>query len=133
MLWFEFALALLLGLLLAMLLVMAVGWRAPGRDGAGAALLFVFLVVLLGAWAAALWLPPLGPAVMGAYWVGPLFAAIVFGLILVAAAPPRPTGARAEVVEGTPEGEAVATAFGIFFWILLLGLLLAVILGYVLD
>ncbi len=129
MVWFDLVFALVLGVLVAFLLVALLGWRAPGSDAAGAGLLFVFLVVLLGAWGAALWMPAYGPVLAGGYWVAPLAIGLILALLLVAAGPPPPRR-RPEIVEGTPEGEAAATAFGVFFWILLLAMALIIILGY---
>jgi hypothetical protein len=92
-----------------------------------------FLIVFLASWSARLWISPLGPMFLGVAWVPILIVAIIFALILAATAIP-PKNPRKEIIEKqigvtTDEGES-SVAFGAFFWVLLIILAVAVIVGY---
>jgi hypothetical protein len=95
-------------------------------------LVMVFVLLFLFAWAGAAWIGPAGPALLGVYWLpGVVVTVLIFLLLAVFArsGPPRTTReARAEL-------EAVQTAarfFGIAIWILIAGLVLAIIIAYLL-
>jgi hypothetical protein len=137
MLVWDIVLALIVAVIFSLLLVAAAGRRGPGP---WAGFLFFFLVLFLAVWAAGVWLRPIGPVVYGGYWVGALVVGVLIALLLAAAVPPGPRVTPVEVEtppEGapaeTPEEEAVTTALGVFFWILLLGLIAAIVLGYVIE
>lgn len=145
--WITLLFAFVVALILAGLLVGGVGWRHPGAarpaDAWGAGL-FVFLLLLLFVWSAALWVPA-GPVVWDVYWVPPLAVGLFVALILAAAVPVtrEPPGAPPRSVEETPppgeatppeEPEATAAGlFGVFFWVLLVGLAIAIIVGIMAD
>ncbi|MFO7893117.1 MAG: hypothetical protein R6U63_05250 [Longimicrobiales bacterium] len=118
----EIILAFAIGLLLA--LIFAYGL---GRTGPWGGFVWFFLVVFLTAWAVGLWVEPVGPALWGAAWVPILFGAL-FVALLVAAIPPRPAR-PADVAE--PDAVGTAAAVGLFFWLLVVILLIAIIFAYV--
>jgi hypothetical protein len=118
----EIVLAFIFGLLLALLF--SYGFGRPGPWGG---FLWFFLVVFLAAWAVGLWVEPVGPVLWGAAWV-PIFFGALFVALLVAAMPPLP-GRPAEVAE--PEAPATAAALGLFFWLMMAVVVLAIIFAYV--
>lgn len=90
------------------------------------------LVIFLVTWAGGLWLTPFGPTVFDVAWLPFLFVGLIVTLLLVAVVPPaRPPRTYGEAVAEAQAEEAVIAAFSIFFWILLIGLFLTIILGYV--
>lgn len=97
-----------------------------------------FVVVFLGAWLGALWLQPIGPAFYGVHWLPLLFIGIIFALLLAATSPPPPRRplrervAEQELAASDPAGEMAMTVVAVswFLWVLLIGLVLAVVLGY---
>ena len=100
-----------------------------GREAAPG-FLFAFILFFLFAWAGGLWLGPFGPAVFGVYWLpGIILVVLVFLLlgIFVDPAPRTKQEARAEL----ETRQAIGTLFGVFFWLLIAGLVVAIILGYV--
>lgn len=99
-----------------------------GRPGPWGGFLWFFLVVFLGAWAIGLWAEPVGPAAWGVAWVPILFGALLLAL-LIAAIPPTGT-APAAAPEPDVGTAAVVGALGVFFWALLVGLLLAILLAF---
>jgi hypothetical protein len=75
-----------------------------------------FVVVFLATWAGQLWLHPFGPIVWGIAWF-PLFTtSIFFWFLILALIPPMPTKTTEAA---TMPDSAPATAFGIFFWVML--------------
>lgn len=94
-----------------------------------------FLVLFLATWAGGIWMTPMGGAVWGVHWFPFLLTAIIVALLLAAAtAVEEPPETTVELVdEGKMERErrATAAAFGVFFWVLLLALAIAIILRYV--
>ncbi|MEJ2589482.1 MAG: hypothetical protein P8165_18245, partial [Deltaproteobacteria bacterium] len=78
------------------------------------------------------WMEPRGPVFYGTPWLGLLLTGIFVSLLILAvAAPVRPVKPRtpAEAEEVREEVET-ATAFGVFFWIVVIGLFIAVLISY---
>jgi hypothetical protein len=133
--------ALLVALLFT--LVFSASYRKRGSWGA---LLIFFLIIFLASWAGQLWINPIGPMVYGVSWVPLIFVGLVFAFLLMAASPPQPpkrkgttggigaSGISASNApadsESTEEEEVAALAVGVFFWILLIVLFVAIVLGY---
>jgi len=92
------------------------------------------LLLFLFTWAGGAWVRPYGPVSPGYAWLPFLFFGLFFVLLLAAAVPPRSPRNRKEAVrQARAENEAeevTAVALGIFFWILLAGLILALIFRY---
>lgn len=97
----------------------------------GSSLLAFFLILFALTWATGLWVVPFGVPVMGTYWLPFLTLGVLFSILLLALAQPvRPV----EEEEVNPRQREAATpdreAFGVFFWILMVLLFLAIIAGY---
>jgi hypothetical protein len=120
-------------LILSSLLTWGLGWRHPGgSDAVGASLMFLFLVLLFAMLAGGIWIRPWGPVVWGSPWLALLLIGLFVSLLVLAiAAPgPRPPRTPTEAAVQRQGATAAATAFGVFFWVLVLGLLIAVVGGY---
>lgn len=131
MFFYEMLLAIALALIVFAILAPSGRYRG---EGIPLLLFFVPLLILL-IWAGGAWLTPVGPPVAGVYWVGFLLPALFLLLLLFAlstpSAPPRREG---EVMPGNAEEEAAAgtaVAFSIFFWILLVAAIVAIVVAYV--
>lgn len=133
MLVVDLMVTLLVALLIGSVFVFAFGWGGDDRGGAWSALLFFVLIVWIATWAVGGWVTPVGPLVWGAPVVTFLLLAIVFALVLAAAAPARP---RRRYTAGVPPApadraeESAALGYGIFFWILFSVLLVALVARY---
>jgi hypothetical protein len=92
-----------------------------------------FLVVFLGAWTGGIWITPIGPAVLGVYWLSFFAVGLVFALVLeaVAAFSVRPPGSQADNVQkDRREERQIEAVLGVFFWILVLTFIGALVFGY---
>ncbi|HOP27386.1 MAG TPA: hypothetical protein PLM22_09260 [Candidatus Sabulitectum sp.] len=126
----DILIALLFALLLSTVLGWGLRWRHPGRGGSAiASAMFLFVVLFVTMWLAALIIPEWGPIYSGSSWLGMLLAGLFISLIILAVATPdwrrRPAAASEEGVE-VRESAAV---FGCFFWALLILFLMVLILG----
>lgn len=135
MLFIDVLFALLVAMVLSLLLApLAAPHRARGGGSATAAFLFFFLILFFATWAGGVWLTPFGPTVWGGYWLPFVLIGLFVALLLAAAAEPtRGDSIRrrtAPVQEAEAETVAV-TMFGMLFWILMIGLVAAVIARYV--
>lgn len=132
MFFYEMLLAIALALIV--FAILAPSGRYRGGEGVSILLFFVPLLVLL-IWAGGAWLTPIGPPVANVYWVGFLIPALFLLLLLFAlATPSAPPRREGEVVPANAEEEAVAgttVAFSIFFWILLVAAIVAIVVAYV--
>lgn len=122
----EVTLALILALLVALFFGPVLGRRGPWGS-----IFLVFLVVFLGALAAALWVEPTGPEVMGISWIPMFFVALLLALLLASSTPAGEVTERPDAAEEEQRTRQLA-ALGIFFWGLLLSLAAVVALGVVL-
>ena len=124
MVFAEIVLALLLGVLFALLFGALFGSR-EGIPG----FVMLFLVFFLFAWAGGLWLGPLGPAIIGVYWLPGLVVTLLIFLLIGALAYHRPVStreARAEI----EARRATERVFGILIWILIGALIVAILVAY---
>ncbi len=107
-----------------------------GRVGPWEGWIWFALLLFLFTWTGGAWVRPYGPASPGYTWLPFLFFGLFFALLLAAAVPPRPPRNRREAVRQARKAneaeEFTAVALGIFFWILLVGLILSLILRYAL-
>lgn len=90
---------------------------------------FFFLIILFAAWAGALWINPVGPALWGVAWIPAVITALVFALILAAVESEKP-GKEVAGQGVTTNGRGSPAVAGTFFWFLLVLLLIVIILGY---
>lgn len=118
--------AFLLAIILTLLL--AVGFRGQSW---GAGLLFFFLILFLATWAGGLWLTPVGPIMLGVPWMSFLLVALIVGLILVSLTPDgRRRRGKPIASEKVSAQAETAIAVDVFFWILIGGLLIAIVARY---
>ena len=121
---------LLFALVIACILtiIFAVGFR---RQEWGAGLLLFFLILFLATWAGGLWLTPIGPLWWGVPWLSFLLVGLVIALLLVALIP----AGRPPRINRDPRRQARASAetlmaIDIFFWVLIVGLLVTIVIRY---
>ena len=99
------------------------------RPGPWNNVLVFFLIILLTAWAAAIWIGPVGPAFLGIFWLPIIVVGFIAALLLTSVrSSPRPrTQTVSAAYEQEQKREQVKSLFDIFFWILI-GLLFLIIL-----
>ncbi|MCW3075469.1 MAG: hypothetical protein JWO32_78 [Bacteroidetes bacterium] len=98
------------------------------HKGPWGAVWLVFVTIFLASWAGYLWINPFGPMVMGVS-VMPIFVVgLIFAFILAAVTVPTPVKKKELVTE--EEVSPTTVAIGIFFWIVLLILIIAIATGY---
>ena len=123
----HFLFALAIALILA--LIFGAGF---GRHRWGADLLIFFLLLFLFTWAGGLWITPFGPAFWGVPFFSFLLVGLLFALLLAAVIPAAgEIPARGSAAEKVREGEkSAAIAINLFLWLLIAGLIIAIIAGY---
>lgn len=134
MFWFDLIWAFLLAWVFVLLLTGPLGWRHPRKPDSPVAetILFLFLIFFLAIWAGGVWIAPFGPVIAGRSWL-PFVLVGLFLLLLIAAAsaPREPPRTATEARLEAEEAAAVGTALSVFFWILLLGLMAAILVAYI--
>jgi hypothetical protein len=109
-------------------LVFAIGFR---RQGWGIGLMLFFLILFLATWSGGLWLTPIGPLWRGIHWLSFLLVGIITALMLVALTPDgRSTRTAADPKRETAAEAQPLLAIDVFFWILIVGLLVTIIIRY---
>lgn len=93
-----------------------------------------FMVVFLGAWAGGIWITPIGRTILGVYWLSFFAVGLVLALVLeaVAAFSVRPPeSATGDIQKDRKEEHEIEVVLGVFFWILVLTFIGAIVLGYI--
>lgn len=126
---------MLFALILTILVIalLAPSERYAGRSGA-AGLAFFFLLFFPLIWLGGAWMTPVGPPIAGVYWLSFVLPAF-FLLALLFALDPGPrvrqvadTGSDEFAKQEQPD--SVEVTFSIFFWVLLVCAIVALILRY---
>jgi hypothetical protein len=123
---------LLVALVFALLLTIlfAAGFR---QKGPWASLVLFFLIIFLATWAGGIWVYPVGHPIRGINWMAFLFVGLVIALLLAAAVPSNKKTSSVELVDPQEEKthkKVAWGALGIFFWILIVALIVAIVAGY---
>jgi hypothetical protein len=125
MFFVDFSFALVVGLLLTALFAAIFDARGPW-DIWWAFLLIVFLA----AWVGGVWVTPFGPTLFEVAWLPFLFVGLIFALLMAAIPPTRPRTYGKAVAEARAEETAV-TVLSIFFWLLIVLMVIALIVAYI--
>ncbi len=103
-------------------------------------LIWLFLVLFLGTWAGGVWLKPFGPKLWGVPWMAFLLAGLVIVLFLVISFPRRAPRGRHETLDMLERieqdkklEEVTYITLSIFFWVLLAGFVVLIILRYIIG
>jgi len=94
----------------------------------GSFLAFILILILAGI-AAEAWIPDAGPVYYDVAWIPTLFVIILFPLLLASASPPRRDLETRSAAAETPVESREASVLGVFFWIFMIFLLVAVLFG----
>lgn len=123
---------ILVALFLAFLVVW--GLTAFAGEGGGVGGWPVFLLFFFAILAGGVWMTPVGPPLVGVYFVPFLFMAIFIALFWAAAPPPPKRRRRTDM---SPPGSTLqedaqgsATGLGTLFWLLLVGLAMVTLFRY---
>lgn len=123
--------AILIALFFTLLLAFALKMKGPWGS-----LWLIFLVILLGVWAASLWIEPAGPVYWNIAWLPLLTIGLILALVLIAAIPTAREQRRLSTEETDENSETsknekrTIVAVSAFFWILLAILAFTIIIGY---
>ncbi|HER44136.1 MAG TPA: hypothetical protein ENO08_06720 [Candidatus Eisenbacteria bacterium] len=102
-----------------------------GRRGPWAKISVFFLVVFLASWAAGKYMDPIGPPIVGSYWLPFMLFGLVIALLMAASMPFTTPSVRRNTRDESEEGvETQQAVFNAFFWILLILLLALIIAAY---
>jgi hypothetical protein len=109
--------------------IFAVALRRPGP---WSSIVAFFLVIFLAAWAGSLWISPVGPALIGVFWVPLVLVAFIVAALLAVASPRRPP--RVETISQVKQEEqARRRAVDVLFWALIASFIVIIGLGYILG
>jgi hypothetical protein len=130
----ELLIAISISLVLSALFFL-VTQRGERRTG----FFWLFVIVFLATWAGGVWLRPFGPTIWGVYWLGFLLAGLFILLLLAIFIPRQPVRGRREtldMLEKVARKRELDTftyiTLGVFFWILLAALIIAIMFRYLL-
>ena len=131
----EFVISLLIAVIVTGVFLFLV--RQTGRR---TGLLWLFLLVFLAVWAGGVWVRPFGPTLWGIHWVSFVLVGVLVILFLIIFMPKRPPRGRHETIDMLDRiqdeknmEELAWITLSIFFWILLFGLVIAIVLRYTLG
>lgn len=89
------------------------------------------LILLLVVWASAYYIDPVGPENWEVYWIPLIFVGLIFALLIASLPPSSEEEVTESGVDEVARSEgSTSTGLSAFFWILLILLAIAVIVGY---
>lgn len=126
MVYLDVLYALIISILISVVFVY--GFR---REGPWQGFFIFFLIIFLAAWAGGIWLAPTRTSIRGMYWLPFLMVGLIFALLLAAATPPKPEPSIIlKTKKEAKKEEVIKTALSIFFWVLIIALIVAIVVGY---
>jgi hypothetical protein len=107
------------------------------KDKSPKGMFWLFLIVIfLAVWSARLWIVPFGPLILGIAWIPIMVVGILFALVLLAVAKPSRNLRKKTIdkqVGAQTDEDKKSVAYGALFWILIIILAMAVIIGYAIE
>lgn len=119
--------ALILAVFVSLLLTYSFRRRNPWENFAA-----FFMLLFLFIWAGGIWITPVGPPVMGFYWLSFLLIGVLSLLIIGSLLPVNETVVKLETEEEKKEEEKIAKGLSTFFWIIIAFLAGSIIARYIL-
>ena len=131
MLAIEFLVAFLVALILSTLFVLTTEKGIKKKNP-----VWLFLFIFLMTWSGGIWLIPIGPMIYGVRWLPFVLVGVIAVLLFVALSHNRLPKGRRETLEMLDrikqEKEQITyVTLSLFFWVLLLGLIAAIVIHYV--
>ena len=133
MLIFDLFTAIVVSIFMTWLFYLATGGKKRRKVG----IFWVFIILIFTTWAGGVWIKPIGPAWWGLHWLSFILTGSVVTLILIITVPRKPPKGRHETLDMLEEiererevEEAAYFTLSIFFWVLVILLLLAIIFRY---
>lgn len=108
-------------------LIFTLGLR---RKGPWANFWLFFVIVFLAVLAGGLWMTPAGPAVWGVNWLPMFIIALLVSLLLAASTPVERPRTMTEAMRRAEEEDAVVAVLGIFFWVMIIGFIVIIIIRF---
>jgi hypothetical protein len=135
---FLFDLLFVVAIAILLTVIFGSGYRERGA----ASFIMYFVILALGIWAIGGWIDPFGPTLFGVYFLTFSIAGLFLAILIAAIATPYDQRERAAkeaayqraAVENPNQQAAeddVAVGFSIFFWILIIGLVIAITVNYI--
>ncbi len=128
---------ILVALIVALFLSLLFAILTP-RDKKKTGIFWIFLILFLATWAGGIWVQPFGPTLWGLHWLTFLVVGILVALFIALSTPgraPRGQHETIDMLERMEREEELETAtyitLGIFFWVLLTLLVIAVFVKYI--
>ena len=130
-----FLIDLLVALVISLFLVLIFSILFRSRIPWGSFWIFLLMVFLL-TWAGGIWIRPFGPTFYNVTWFPFLIFGIFIVILLAAVIPPSPTLAQPRTVDRGQRTEPALSALAgltIFFWMILILTLAAILAAYVIT
>jgi MFS family permease len=88
-----------------------------------------FSVIFFAAWAGGVWIAPVGPTLLGVYWLSFFIAGLIFALVMEAISALSPPAQSSDTKK---REEDIEVEMGIFFWVLFFAFVVLIVVGYIL-
>jgi len=124
MIFVEMLFALAIALLFTVVLT-ALSRRARSRRR----LIVFFSIIFFAAWAGGVWIAPVGPTLLGVYWLSFFIAGLIFALVMEAVSALSPPVQSRDIQK---KEENIEIEMGMFFWVLFFAFIVLIVVGYIL-
>jgi MFS family permease len=124
MIFVEMLFALAIALLFTVVFT-ALSRRARSRRR----LVIFFSIIFFAAWAGGVWIAPVGPALLGVYWLSFFIAGLIFALVMEAVSALSSPVQSSDIQK---KEDNIEIEMGMFFWVLFFAFVVLIVVGYIL-
>jgi MFS family permease len=90
----------------------------------------IFLIILFASWAGGIWIAPVGPAILGIYWLSFFIVALILALIMETVSALHASPSDIDKKETRKEEETLEILISTSFLILLIVFIIVIVIGY---
>ncbi len=91
----------------------------------------IFLIMLFASWAGGIWITPVGPAILGIYWLSIFVVALILALIMETVSAMHASPSDVSKKETKKEEETLEVLISTSFLILLIIFVIVIVIGYI--